>query len=154
MDESVAKVYGDKVRVRACGICCEGDRLLMVNHSGITSTNFWCPPGGGVEFGASIAETLQKEFEEETGLLIKPGAFLFGCEYIEKPIHSIELFYRVKAQGGTLRTGSDPEIQIIQSVQFMSFRDIMAIPEKEIHGIFKLITTPADLQNLRGFFRI
>lgn len=154
MDKSVAKVYGNKVRVRACGICWEGDRLLMVNHSGITPTNFWCPPGGGVEFGESIGETLQKEFEEETGLLIKPGEFLFGCEYIEEPIHSIELFYSVKAEGGDLKTGSDPEIQIIKSVRFMNFAEILALPEKELHGIFKVITTADQLQNLRGFFRI
>jgi 8-oxo-dGTP diphosphatase len=110
MDKEVAKIYGDKVRVRACGICWEADRLLMVNHSSITPTNFWAPPGGGVEFGESIGDTLTKEFAEETGLKIKPGDFLFGCEFIKRPIHSIELFYSVTVHDGKLKTGHDPEM--------------------------------------------
>src|SRR5688572_14998085 len=99
MDAAVAKVYGNKVRVRACGICWRGSDLLVVNHQGVTDTDFWSPPGGGVEFGSSVEETLRKEFMEETGLKIRPGAFMFGCEYIQKPIHSIELFYEVMAEG-------------------------------------------------------
>jgi 8-oxo-dGTP diphosphatase len=154
MDQEVAKIYGNKVRVRACGICWREHELLMVNHSGITPTNFWCPPGGGVEFGQSIPQTLEKEFREETGLTIKSGSFLFGCEYIEKPIHSIELFYEIIQENGRLKTGSDPEIQIIKSVKFMSFEQIKALPEQELHGIFRIVHSPADFHNLKGFYRI
>jgi 8-oxo-dGTP diphosphatase len=154
MNNEVARIYGDKVRVRACGICWQEGRLLMVNHSSITPTNFWAPPGGGVEFGDSVADTLKKEFKEETGLLIEPGEFLFGCEFIEKPIHSIELFYRVSVKSGQLKTGRDPEIQIIKEVRFLSPEEIRNIPGKELHGIFRLIDSPVGLQDLRGFFRI
>jgi 8-oxo-dGTP diphosphatase len=154
MDQEVAKIYGNKVRVRACGICWREDELLMVNHSGITPTDFWCPPGGGVEFGESIPQTLEKEFKEETGLIIKPGNFLFGCEYIEKPIHSIELFYEIRHENGRLKTGSDPEIQIIKSVRFMSFDQIKSLPQQELHGIFRHVQTPADFHHLKGFYRI
>lgn len=154
MEKDVAEIYGNKVRVRACGVCWENDRLLMVNHDSITSTNFWAPPGGGVEFGQSIERCLKKEFIEETGLNITPGEFLFGCEFIQQPIHSIELFYQVKVYAGNLRTGSDPEIQIIKDVQFLTVEEIAKIPSKELHGIFRLIDSPADLKNLRGFFRI
>ncbi len=154
MDKEVAKVYGNKVRVRACGICWDGEKLLMVNHAGITSTNFWAPPGGGVEFGQSIEEALKKEFLEETGFAVVPGEFLFGCEYIEQPIHSIELFYAIRATSGTLKKGCDPEIQIIKDVKFLSSAEIESFPKKELHGIFRIVQSPADLQNLRGFFRI
>jgi 8-oxo-dGTP diphosphatase len=154
MDAEVAKIYGNKVRVRACGLCWRDNALLMVNHSGITPKDFWAPPGGGVEFGQSIPETLKKEFREETGLLVDPGRFIFGCEYIEKPIHSIELFYEVNATGGTLKRGSDPEIQIIEAVKFIDFDEIKRIAPKMLHGIFKLTGTPADLKNLTGFHRI
>src|SRR3954468_14098393 len=109
MNAEVARIYGNKVRVRACGLCWKDDRLLMINHKSITPTNFWAPPGGGVEFGQSLEETLKKEFLEETGLHIMPGKFLFGCEYILNPIHSVELFYEVMIHGGTLKTGYDPE---------------------------------------------
>jgi 8-oxo-dGTP diphosphatase len=154
MDAEIAKVYGDKVRVRTCGICWKDGRLLMVNHSLVTPTNFWAPPGGGVEFGQSVSETLRKEFKEETGLQITPGNFLFGCEYIQKPIHSIELFYSVTVDSGTLKSGYDPELQIIRDVRFLSTEEIQCIPSGELHGIFRLINSPAALNDLRGFFRI
>lgn len=154
MDTEVAKIYGNKVRVRACGICREGDGILMVNHKGITPTNFWAPPGGGVEFGDSITKTIEKEFCEETGLKVKTLNFLFGCEYIERPIHSIELFYNVVAENGKLKRGSDPEIQIIDAVRFMTFSEIKKLPKIEVHGIFHLVETVADLENLAGFYRI
>jgi 8-oxo-dGTP diphosphatase len=154
MDEEIAKVYGNKVRVRACGLCWTDNQLLMVNHKGITPTDFWSPPGGGVEFGQSMEEALKKEFLEETGLKITPGKFLFGCEYIEKPIHSVELFFEVSAYGGKLKTGCDPEIQIIEAVRYITFPEIKRLPPQEVHGIFKLTDTPADLRSLIGFYRI
>jgi 8-oxo-dGTP diphosphatase len=154
MDKEVAKIYGHKVRVRACGVCWENDRLLLVNHAGITPTNFWAPPGGGVEFGQTIEASLKKEFVEETGLHVTPGKFLFGCEYIQNPIHSIELFYSVTINSGKLRTGFDPEIQIIRDVRFFSAAALKDIPDGELHGIFRFITSPAELENLNGFFRI
>jgi 8-oxo-dGTP diphosphatase len=154
MDDEVAKVYGNKVRVRACGVCWKDGRLLMVNHGGITPSDFWAPPGGGVEFGQSTEDCLRKEFAEETGLKIQPGGFLFGCEYINDPIHSIELFYTVSIVSGTLRSGTDPELQIIREVRFLSADDISNIPSAELHGIFRLVRSPAGLNDLRGFFRI
>jgi 8-oxo-dGTP diphosphatase len=154
MDAEVAKVYGNKVRVRACGICWKDGRLLMVNHSSITPTNFWAPPGGGVEFGQPVNETLKRELREETGLHITPGDFLFGCELIQKPIHTIELFYSVTVNSGILKRGSDPELQIIQDVRFLSPEEIRHIPSGELHGIFRLISSPAALNDLRGFFRL
>jgi 8-oxo-dGTP diphosphatase len=154
MDQAVAKIYGNKVRVRACGLCWDNDGLLMVNHAGITPGDFWAPPGGGVEFGQTIEAALKKEFREETGLAIRPEKFLFGCEYIGAPIHSIEIFYNVAIESGQLKTGCDPEIQIIKEVRFMSFDEIRKISDPEVHGIFRLVGSVADLRNLRGFFTI
>lgn len=154
IEPKVAQEYGNKVRVRACGLCWQGSRLLMVNHSGLTKGDFWSPPGGGVEFGAPIDETLVREFKEETGLEINPGSFLFGCEFIEHPLHSIELFYEVTATGGKLITGSDPEVQIIEAVRFIDFAQIKKLPEAELHGIFRKVHNESDLRSLRGFHRI
>lgn len=154
MDKKVASVYGNKVRVRACGLLIRGNDLLMVNHKGVTDGDFWAPPGGGVEFGDSIHDTLVKEFVEETGLQIKATNFLFGCEYIQKPIHSIELFYHVEQVGGVLKKGDDPEIQIIDSVKYLSFHEVKRIPAEEVHGIFRLTDSLDELQNIRGFYRI
>ena len=154
MDEKLAEIYGNKVRVRACGLCWNGDKLLMANHDLVMPTHFWAPPGGGVDFGRSIEEVLKKEFAEETGLTIIPEKFLFGCEFIQAPLHSIELFYSVTVKSGNVKTGFDPEIQIIKDVCFLSPKEIGMIPENELHGIFRLVDNPSDLMHLSGFFRI
>lgn len=154
MSPEVAKIYGNKLRVRVCGICWEKDRLLMVNHKGITGSDFWSLPGGGLDFGQSIAETLAKEFEEETGLLIDLREFLFGCEFIQEPLHAIELFFNVALVGGQLKTGNDPELPIITDVRFMTPEEIAKIPKDQLHGIFRIIDHPASLKSLNGFFRI
>jgi 8-oxo-dGTP diphosphatase len=154
MDGQVAKIYGNKVRVRACGICWKGDALLLVNHKGLSSSNFWAPPGGGVEFGESLEACLIKEFLEETGLTIKAGKFKFGCEFIQDPLHSIELFFDVEIIAGKLRVGEDPEIQIIDDVKFLTFEEIKSLPSTHVHGIFRYAATSGDLRKLTGFFRI
>ena len=154
MDAEVVKIYGNKVRVRACGICWDEDALLLVNHTSLSASNFWAPPGGGVEFGQSIEACLTREFLEETGLTISVGRFMFGCEFISDPLHSIELFFEIQALEGRLRIGRDPEIQIIDDVKFLKFDQIRALPKTQTHGIFQYAATPADLNKLTGFFRI
>ena len=154
MDAGIRSTYGKRVRLRACGICWHEDALLMVNHSGITASPFWAPPGGGVEFGESVDACLKKEYLEETGLEISAGKFLFACEFIHEPLHAIELFFSVSVVGGSLKKGNDPELPIIEDVRFMSTVELMNIPPNELHGIFRHIQTPGDLNTLSGFFRI
>ncbi len=154
MDEEVAKLYGNRVRVRACGLCWEGGNLLLVNHKGIRRSDFWAPPGGGVEFGETLEEALKREFLEETGLEITIARFAFGCEFINRPLHAIELFFLVNRVGGTLISGYDPEIQLIQGARFMSEEEIQQIPGEEQHGILRIASSENTLSQLSGFFSI
>ena len=154
MDAEVAKIYGQRVRVRACGLCWQGGDLLLVNHHGVTNGDFWAPPGGGLEFGQSIEDTLTREFLEETGLSVRVGKFMFGCEFIQGPLHAIELFYEVFATGGQLKAGHDPEIQIIHQARYMGNEDIQRIEQNHLHGVFRYVDKVADLKDLKGFLRI
>jgi 8-oxo-dGTP diphosphatase len=96
MDQEITALYGKKVRVRVCGLCWEDNKLLLVNHRSLKPVNFWAPPGGGLEFGEKVENALKREFGEETGLEIAVTRFAFGCEYIQDPLHAIELFFHVK----------------------------------------------------------
>src|SRR6478609_9547079 len=100
MEKEITDIYGSRVRVRVCGLCWNGDKLLMVKHKSLTANGFWAPPGGGIDFNQTIEETLQREFLEETGLLVRLGAFRFGCEFIQSPLHAIELFYNIDQSQG------------------------------------------------------
>jgi 8-oxo-dGTP diphosphatase len=154
MNTEIAEIYGNKVRIRVCGLCWgEADTLLMVKHR-MGNQDFWAPPGGGVEFGESLENALKREFLEETTLRIYPGKFLFGCEYISDPLHAVELFFEVKKVEGIARKGRDPEIQLIKKVQFLSTEEIRRIPSGSLHGIFGKYDDFNVLRQLTGFHRI
>lgn len=130
----------------------------MVRHLGIGEEGeLWMPPGGGMEFGQSAPENLEREFLEETGLIVKTGPLLFVYEYIHTPLHAVELFFRVTVTGGDLKRGHDPELeehqQLIQEVRFMDTEEIKALPNGRVHGIFKTFKNTEALNNASGYFK-
>lgn len=158
MPSETPEIYTQRARIRVCGLCWKDEKLLMVNHRMGSSGSLWIPPGGGVEFSETAADTLVREFREETGVQILPGRFQFVCEVIQPPIHAVELFFEVTYLEGEAITGHDPETdagnQIITDVGYKSMNEILALPEDERHGIFKLVKTASDLKKLTGFYRI
>ncbi len=154
MEKEITDIYGSRVRVRVCGLCWSEDRLLMVKHKSLQKDGFWSPPGGGIDFGQSTEETLKREFLEETGLSINPGAFRFGCEFIQNPLHAIELFYQIESHDGEAKSGYDPELQLIEEIRFMSAEEIKLIPTTNIHSIFHANHTKTEIERLSGFYRI
>jgi len=154
MSGEIAKIYGNRLRVRVCGLCWSDDKLLLVNHRSLTDSNFWAPPGGGVEFGETLEIALKREFKEETGLEIGQPEFAFGCEFIKDPLHAIELFFSVVQTGGILKNGYDPELQLIQEVRFLTNPEIRRISADQLHGIFRVVKGSNDLHQLRGFYTI
>lgn len=126
----------------------------MVNHRGLAEGDFWAPPGGGLEFGESVEERLREEFRQETGLHVSVGHFRFACEFIKRPLHAIELFFEVTVREGALMKGDDPEYPIIQDVKFMTPSEIRSTPGSNLHGIFRVVSSPGDLKTLTGFFTI
>jgi 8-oxo-dGTP diphosphatase len=158
MEKEIIEKFGNRVRIRACGLCWKDNHLLLINHIGLSKGNFWAPPGGGIEFGQLATEALIREFFEETGLNIKPLGLQFVCEYVNPPLHAVELFFGVQVTGGFLRQGSDPEMmetnQIIKEVEFLSWDEILRVNEAERHGIFRFCSLATDLKKMTGFYRI
>jgi 8-oxo-dGTP diphosphatase len=157
MDKSVLELYGNRLRVRVCGICIRNDQLLLVNHRGLVEGDFWSFPGGGMQFGETAKECLTREFLEETGLTVEVGDFLFTCEFISMPLHAIELFFMVNEKGGNLKVGTDPESgrnQIIQNVAFTAEADLKKINTAHLHGIFKKTDKIDEIIALRGYFKL
>ena len=64
-------------RVAAYGVARRGDRVLLTRISPRGhSPGTWTLPGGGVDHGESPADSLAREFAEETGLVAEVGALL------------------------------------------------------------------------------
>ena len=143
MSEPEARIistYGNKLRIRVCGICIENESVLVVNHKYLNAgSNFWSPPGGGMEFGVSAEDNLKREVLEETGILIKVEKFMYVNEYLVPPLHAIELFFRISRIGGELKIGYDPELgykdQIIKDVRFMKISEIIKMPVNQLHQV-------------------
>ncbi|MDZ7898576.1 MAG: NUDIX hydrolase [Arcicella sp.] len=137
-DLTVHRQYGNRVRVRVCGVCIREDKILLLNHIGIReNSDFWCPPGGGLEFGETIEECLKREFLEETNTKISVGKFLTVNEFVNPPLHAIELFYEVKIISGEPKKGFDPEMeeQIITDLRWFSLEDILAKSVGIFHSV-------------------
>jgi 8-oxo-dGTP diphosphatase len=155
VDKSVQEIYGNRLRVRVCGLCRQNGQILMVNHAGLRDGPFWAPPGGGMDLGQSAIETLEREFLEETGLTVTVGPMRFVTEFIHPPLHAIELFYEVTVVGGKMVTGSDPELaSTIREVRFLSTDEIDSLPVLAKHGAFGLVPTSGRIGELNGYFRI
>ncbi len=151
--EQVMAQYGEQLRVRVCGICVQNDKILMINHKGVVeNADFWCPPGGGLQFGESSVEAIKREFLEETFTEISIEHFMFVSEFNEPPLHAIELFFCVNLEKGKVKKGFDPELeeQIIQEVKWLSFEEIKAKPAREVHRAFGFCNTLEELLNTKG----
>ena len=69
--------FQGKVRVRACGILIENQRILLVKHRGLGAQGyFWSPPGGGMEFGENNLVETFKEKPVGDGNWINGGFFV------------------------------------------------------------------------------
>jgi 8-oxo-dGTP diphosphatase len=142
MNQEIINQYGNHLRVRICGICVQKGKILLINHSGMNeSSEFWSPPGGGLQFGETIDECLKREFLEETNTIISIGKFLTVREFIKSPLHAIELFYEVKIESGEVKKGFDPEMkeQIIKDIQWLSFEEILEKGKGRFNEIIEMV---------------
>lgn len=157
MKSTIENIYGGVVRVRACGVLIENDQILMVKHVGLGSKGYlWIPPGGGVENGSSIEDTIKKEFVEETGLEVTIETFLFVNEFIDKSLHAIEFFYKVRRKGGQLTKGYDPEVsdeeQIIEEVKFLDINELKKEGIEKVHVRFCDLPSLKSIAGSKGIF--
>lgn len=99
-------------RLAARAVIVEDNRLLLVNAVADPGSTLWCAPGGGVETGASLPDTLIREVYEETGLVIDVGAPCLVNEFHapERGFHQVEVFFHCRiATGAVDARWRDPE---------------------------------------------
>ena len=153
----MTRTFGHKVRTRVCGIAVRGNKILVVKHEPVGPEGYlWSPPGGGVEYGIPIQEQLVKEFDEETGLQVKIGEFMYVNEYVNRPIHALEVFFKVEIVSGQVIVGYDPELssedQMIKEVAFIDFDEMKTMSPLTVHNSFHHCSNIDELLNLKGYF--
>jgi len=138
VEKNINELYGGRLRVRVCGLLVRDDRLLLIRHKSKNGTQ-WLPPGGGLEYGETIEEALRREIKEEVNMNIFSSSFFTMTEFLDLPLHAIEIFYRIHSSTKTPILGYDPESkpdeQLIQEVSWLSHQEITDLPTQQKHSI-------------------
>jgi 8-oxo-dGTP diphosphatase len=157
LKKEIVKNFGERLRIRVNGVLIKEGKILMLKHLMGENQYFWNVPGGEMNFGSSAEENLEREFYEETGLNVKVEQFLCTFEYLNPPLHAIELYFVVSEIGGTMILGKDPELtdeeQIIKEITYLSVEKIAQIKKNEKHRLFWNIKSIKDVGKWKGYFK-
>jgi ADP-ribose pyrophosphatase YjhB (NUDIX family) len=101
-------------RIAAYGVVRDDrGRLLLARAAPfLTVRGRWFLPGGGVHHGENPPDSLRREIEEESGLVVKVGSLLDVLSDVRTipdgiSLHTVRLIYQVDSWEGTLRPEAD-----------------------------------------------
>ncbi|HWX16507.1 MAG TPA: NUDIX hydrolase [Chthoniobacterales bacterium] len=95
-------------RVGCAGIVRRGEAILLGKRDKEPGRGLWVLPGGGVEFGETFVETLQRELLEETGIEIDVEGVFNVCELINPPTeHRVIVYLNARYRSGQPAASSD-----------------------------------------------
>ncbi len=150
-----ADFFRNRVRIRVNGLLVRDHSILMVQlHSPVAGRLIWMPPGGGVRFGEQLSSALQREMLEETGIRVSAGPLWYLHEVIQGDVHAVEFYYMCNFEGGSLRTGTDPEFsESEQIIRDAAFLPLDRLKEEDVHPAYLRDGFEADYleQEIRGF---
>lgn len=95
------------------GVAINGCGVLLVRRGNEPYKGFWSIPGGIVEVGESLADAVQREMREETGLLVEPVEVVHIYESIGPQesgvvsFHFVVIDYLCRVISGTLAARDD-----------------------------------------------
>ena len=79
----------------------DGENYVLLTKRTVSPYNgFWCFPGGHIDANETSKDAIDREIEEETGLIFS-GEFLFYFDEIipERDIHAVVLIFAGSAKG-------------------------------------------------------
>ena len=87
----------------------------------------WCIPCGYVEYNEDVRQAAQREFQEETGLLVQVGeVYAVHSNFHNPAMHSVGIWFRGTVLEGTLRPADD--LDEVAYVSLHHLPDNLAFP--------------------------
>ena len=89
----------------------EEGRLLLIAHKKKKNV-YWLLPGGGVDYGESLAEALKRELREELSIEAEVGDIAFVCDSIGPGLerHIVNVCFFCTREGGDLSLGKEKRL--------------------------------------------
>ncbi|MCB1193898.1 MAG: NUDIX hydrolase [Leptospiraceae bacterium] len=102
-----------KLRVRVAAIIYNSSGEILLIQQKKKNKLYWLLPGGGIEFGETAINALERELKEELNLTLKSADFLFINESIdpEGNRHLIQLVFQTQVDDSPKIPEQDKTIQ-------------------------------------------
>lgn len=103
------------------------NKLLLVSGDG--NGDFWCTPGGRVEYAESLMDALMREVREETGLDVSVGDIVSVCDFVdeENGWHRVDLFFRCEIVSGELSGTHRDMGGTVNEAKFFTLEEIQSL---------------------------
>ncbi len=88
------------LRVRVAALIKDKKGKILLVQQTKKNSSYWLLPGGGIEFGETAEEALQRELKEELSLQVVQSEFLLLNESIDplKKKHLVQLVFQTKVK--------------------------------------------------------
>ena len=150
----MSRLYPNRPIVGVGAIIIQNGKILLEKRKNDPGRGKWSIPGGIVELGESLEQTVIREVQEETGLVVDAPELIdvVGQAALDESgkvkYHFVIVDYLVKLKGGTARAASDAaelEWALLDEVEqkdlTKSFRSFF---EKNRKRLEKMISSPEE----------
>ena len=108
-------------------IVLQEDHIVLARRARGVYKGAWCIPCGYVEYDEDVRQAAQREFQEETGLLVAVGeVYAVHSNFHNPASHSVGIWFRGTVLSGTLRP--DDDVDQVAYMPLQNLPDNLAFP--------------------------
>ncbi len=125
--------YPETPRVAVGALVLDRGRLLVVERANPPAEGVWALPGGSVELGETLAEAVEREVLEETGVVVRAGEVCHSFDAIVRDDDGRVLYHYVivdlvceYVRGSVVAGGDARDARFVTRDEFRSLRSSRA----------------------------